>query len=33
LGDKTGAGALAVKYLKNLQDNQLDLATFYKNFD
>jgi tetratricopeptide (TPR) repeat protein len=33
LGDKTGAGALAVKYLKNLQDNQVDLATFYKNFD
>ena len=33
LGDKTGAGALAVKYLKNLQDNQIDLATFYKNFD
>ncbi|NBR06337.1 MAG: hypothetical protein EBT92_11250 [Planctomycetes bacterium] len=33
LGDKTGAGALAVKYLKNLQDNQLDLDAFYKNFD
>jgi tetratricopeptide (TPR) repeat protein len=33
LGDKTGAGALAVKYLKNLQDNPVDLATFYKNFD
>jgi tetratricopeptide (TPR) repeat protein len=33
LGDKTGAGALAVKYLKNLQDSQVDLATFYKNFD
>jgi len=33
LADKTGAGVLAVKYLKNLQDNQVDLATFYKNFD
>lgn len=33
LADKTGAGSLASKYLKNMQENQLDLAAFYKNFD
>jgi tetratricopeptide (TPR) repeat protein len=33
LGEKTGAGSLAAKYLKNMQENQFDLAAFYKNFD